>query len=519
MAKLLGTQHQDYLDHVAGLTTSEDHIPLSLPQRFRICIVGGGISGLYSAILLQRHFPGVDIKIFEASDRVGGAVYTYRYSSEPHQYFEAGAMRLPCIDSHQPVFSLIEYLNEMFPDDPIRLIDFKYLNPESNRVFVNNTKQKNGCIMSVKYATENYKELGFTDADKDANKLHFEAFKPVSDELESHFEEALKKYKDMSVRDYLRQKLGWSSEKIDYLEVMCATSNYFYLGIIEYVCHLEISADADYSWKTIEGGMSKLPEQCANAVRKNGGSISLKSKVESISQNSQSVRIGVSQLNSTDLVYEEFDSLIVAIPLPFLRKIIERPYFGKDFERALRLPLFEPASKLGLKFNSRFWERPDLDPPPSFGGQSVTDLSVRWVLYPSHGVGEKKESVLSVYNHTSDGRQWQLLSKEDKIKTALHDLQLLYPEVDISKEYAGGEPGSEHFLNEAFEVDWWGLTMYYPGQFQEFYPVLVKPRGNIYFTGGYLASSLAWILSALESTKRMVSMLARKYGIQDIDYV
>ena len=34
-------------------------------------------------------------------------------------------------------------------------------------------------------------------------------------------------------------------------------------------------------------------------------------------------------------------------------------------------------------------------------------------------------------------------------------------EVDIAKEYAGGE----HFLSE---IDWWGMTYYLPGQFHEF---------------------------------------------------
>ncbi len=234
----LSSQYQDYLDRVAGLKSSEDHAPLSLPQEFRIGIVGGGMSGLYSAILLQRHFPGVNIKIFEASDRVGGAVYTYRYSSEPHQFFEAGAMRLPCIDSHQPVFSLIEYLNEMFPDDPIRLIDFNYLSLEGNRVFVNNTKQKNGRIMSAKYAAENYQELGFSDeaiADGDAKKLYFEAFNQVSEALKSNFEEALQKYKGMSFRDYLSRELGWSSQKINYFEMICFyPSNDLYCGLLEH---------------------------------------------------------------------------------------------------------------------------------------------------------------------------------------------------------------------------------------------------------------------------------------------
>ena len=55
-------------------------------------------------------------------------VYTHRFSPEPYQYLKHahGAMRLPCIEAHQPVFTLIEYLNMQFPEDPIELIDFNY---------------------------------------------------------------------------------------------------------------------------------------------------------------------------------------------------------------------------------------------------------------------------------------------------------------------------------------------------------------------------------------------------------
>ena len=64
-------------------------------QPISVGIVGGGISGLYSALLLQHYVPNVNVKIFEANNRVGGRIYTYKFSDEPYQYCEAGAMRIP----------------------------------------------------------------------------------------------------------------------------------------------------------------------------------------------------------------------------------------------------------------------------------------------------------------------------------------------------------------------------------------------------------------------------------------
>ena len=41
----------------------------------KVAIVSAGMSGLYSALLLKKY--EVDVKIFEATDRVGGRVYTH----------------------------------------------------------------------------------------------------------------------------------------------------------------------------------------------------------------------------------------------------------------------------------------------------------------------------------------------------------------------------------------------------------------------------------------------------------
>ena len=107
-------RYQDQLDKAAGLcrnydTPAKDLCHESLPPSLRVGIVGAGMSGLYSALLLQQSVPGVKVKIFEVSDRVGGAVFTYQFSPEPNQYFEAGAMRIPNIAGHRPVFSLIKH--------------------------------------------------------------------------------------------------------------------------------------------------------------------------------------------------------------------------------------------------------------------------------------------------------------------------------------------------------------------------------------------------------------------------
>lgn len=490
-------------------------------------IVGGGMAGLYSAMLLQKHVPDVEVTIFEASDRVGGRVYTHKFSKEPHQYFDGGAMRFPKTTSHSPVFTLIDHLNNQFPEDKMELIDFKYSCPEGNRVFVNNTKQNDGRIMSTKYAAKHCTELGFPkeadiNDDDNAGTLLLEALAKFGDALQSDFETALLKFSSTSVREYMSEELGWSFQKIDYIEVMTSGTNVFQLGIID-VYFQRVNDYKELKWVAIEGGFSKLPELCAEAVKNNGGQVFLNAKVESIvpSKNSKVVSLGYSLPNSNTLTHKTFDKVIVTLPPPHVRLILERPYFGEELEHALRAAYFIPASKMGLQFHSRFWEHTDLSSPPSFGGSSTTDLPSRSIVYPSYGMGEDGKGVLIIHNLNDDSQQWNLMPKVEKIKQGLQDIQSLYPEVDLAREYAGGEtPKSESFLVKAACTDWQcGFTLYYCGQFLSFYQSMLKPQGNIFFAGAHLSPTKIWIMSALESARTAVKLLTKKYGTSDIDYL
>lgn len=95
-----------------------------------------------------------------------------------------------------------------------------------------------------------------------------------------------------------------------------------------------------------------------------------------------------------------------------------------------------------------------------------------------------KVHVLCVYTGIGDTAQLTLLSKVERIRLALQNLQVLYPEVNIEQEYAGGNEQDENFLSETFIQDWSiGAVVYHPEQFVSLYPKLVSPQGNIYFAG------------------------------------
>lgn len=159
----LVAKYQQYLDERCRKVTIDAMANSTsvTSQLSSIGVIGGGMSGLYSALLLQKYIPEAKVTVLEASHRVGGSFYTHHFSSEPHQYFEAGAMRFADNEMYKPVFHLVDYLNKELPDFQLKLTDYRNSCPEGNRVFVNNTKHRDGRIMSTDYANSHCTELGF----------------------------------------------------------------------------------------------------------------------------------------------------------------------------------------------------------------------------------------------------------------------------------------------------------------------------------------------------------------------
>ena len=269
--------------------------------------IGGGIAGLYSALLLQNYVPGVKVKLFEASNRVGGRIYTYKFSSDPHQYFEAGAMRIPTGNSQASVFQLIDYLNKI-KKGSLEVVDYHNACPSGNRVLVNDTKQRDGRVMTLDYASKHCSELGFACVENNsqsAGKLLQEALAPAIQEINTCFDAAFERYKHTSLYVYLLQNAGWSVQKINYIERMVLQSNANLSGLFGTIMlYADILKPASGKWKTIEGGMSKLAESCAQVIGKKGD-VLLNSKVESLTHTSQGlVQVGYTDSTRGSLVYE-----------------------------------------------------------------------------------------------------------------------------------------------------------------------------------------------------------------------
>jgi monoamine oxidase len=101
-------------------------------EKADVAIIGGGVSGIYSAWRLRKADPKRKVVLFEASDHIGGRLLSVQPPDVPNMVAELGGMRI--LPNTQPLITrLIEVLNELLPpnqrietydfpvDDPVNL--------------------------------------------------------------------------------------------------------------------------------------------------------------------------------------------------------------------------------------------------------------------------------------------------------------------------------------------------------------------------------------------------------------
>jgi monoamine oxidase len=100
-------------------------------EHIDIAIVGGGVSGIYSAWRLKQANPHRKIVVFEGSGEVGGRLLSVRPPDIPNMVAELGGMRI--LPEVQPLITrLIDVLNKQLPrEQQIALYDFPVDKPQN----------------------------------------------------------------------------------------------------------------------------------------------------------------------------------------------------------------------------------------------------------------------------------------------------------------------------------------------------------------------------------------------------
>ena len=172
----------------------------------KICIVGAGVAGLYLAWMLT--FLHVPYELLEASPRIGGRAFTYRFPDEgdagaraEHDYYDVGAMRFPKIDALQPVFTVFEKLD-------VKTEKYYLENPSAPWRFDQLEGGDGGEMKTMAAALQ-----PFQDAVSPFINLLIQDF-------DAGFDHLVKTADEYSVREYLHSHAGLGFDEIQRLETL-----------------------------------------------------------------------------------------------------------------------------------------------------------------------------------------------------------------------------------------------------------------------------------------------------------
>jgi monoamine oxidase len=458
-------------------------------------VVGAGVSGLVAASLLSQ--AGHHVTIYEASQRIGGRIYTVREPFTHGFYGEAGAMRLPSF------YQLtLDYIRKFgLPTNPFLNWDAQ----GNGYIYVNGVK-----VRQSEYNANGPKNLGYPllkIEEQTAVTLLNNALQQISTYVGSEsldqyqtdrWADVVAKYGEYTVREFLKETTFYSEGAIEMIEVLQDLESRQDQSLIQQIVEVNDHGPT-VSYSEITGGMDKFPAAFLPGLAAAGVKIHKGHRLTAIDRHEDDA--GATLHFERDFAAEgsgppahpvvRADAVIVTIPFPGLRYVRVTPMLSHEKRKAIRELHYDAATKIMLQFRTRFWETKD----GIFGGQSITDLPSRFIYYPSHDLGGSDGGVvITSYTWGDEARGWDSQPPEDQIRCSLDDVAAVHGDY-VRDEFVRG-------VVQSWATDRYSYgeaAMFYGGQLEELQPYIPTPEGAIHFAGEHTSLKHAWIEGAIES--------------------
>ena len=466
-----------------------------------ITVLGAGIAGLVAAYELEKM--GHTVDIMEASNRIGGRVWTHRFGTEKDApYAELGAMRIPSDHQHT-----LHYVEEMGLSD--KLCKFVTVFEEQN-AFIN----VEGKIFKMKDAPRIFQQRYqgiFTDERYSEQTRLFAAWlktivdtispgdlrESLDSDLKSHLMDELERL-DLSL--YFLE----DGEKIDLqrfvkenpgFRARCSKALDMFLGDIV----VETSSDL----LQIKGGTQLLIDRLVESVK---AEINCNLPVVGIK-----VKDGYTQidyLENGERKTRDCEYVLCTIPFTVMRKM-ELQGFDERKIDSIHNTVYCPATKVAFHTKENFWEKQGIK-----GGASFSGAGVRQSYYPSVKFNPERGSVmLASYTIGDDADRLGNMSDSERHNYVKDVVSNVHPELQqqgMIQDVASIAWGNYEWSAGGCAVHWEDEAANTSN-----YLEAARRQHQLLFAGEHCSRYPAWlqgsIESALEAVYDIVSDKRRDY--------
>lgn len=503
-----------------------------------IAIVGGGVSGLTTALMLDSI--GIhNWEIIEASDRVGGRFRT-KFVGGTQEFAEMGPMRLPYTvtyksdnstheyTEHRLTFQLAEILNEMNHNDTEWKVDFiPWIQHHPNEliawgtgrhpdgtiptradILANSSLTRPPAMISSEYNQTKHRMNEILK-----NETMLKAIQ--ADVWRSHKLVMDQGYDDWSEQCMMREAFHASDNVTD--AIWTATDYDVFWDEMVHNSNLALDGTKDAlgetEWRCVDGGFNRLTDAFIPHV---SDRLTLNRKIrklETVQSGNSRTRTRLSwypSVKNRTFESKEYDYTIMAVPFTMTR-FMDLPSFSSVLGRAISEAglRFKSACKVSLLFSERFWEKGER---PIFGGYSIPESRpIGALYYPVYGLNESRPGLITHYRGGDWSDRFVSFSEEEHVQAVLDAIVSLHGEQ--ARDFYTGDYERLCWLEDEHTATSWCRPDI--AQHKLYIPAYHRTEHNTIFIGEHTAPTQAWISSAIYSAARGTIQLLLELGMVD----
>ena len=443
----------------------------------RVVVAGAGLAGLTAATDLRD--AGWDVIVLEARDRVGGRVHTLHSPFEAGQYAEAGGESID--DNHTDIQALARRHGLTLVRRPTDKL-------ANSAVFLHGARETFASLIQQ---------------DSGAAAFGYEAFSAAILNAAPGLDPAHpERVADSAAVDARSLEDVLSTMHLGPGAELLIRSNYRgnYNAELSQVSLLFVAqqelVDANLPESGVEtmriaGGNDQLPRAMARAL---GTSVVLSAPVTRVSQRSWGVRVEAGG-RSYDAA-----TLVLAVPPPPLRRVAFDPPLDAEVSAMIHRLDLGSALKVSTQYRRRFWRGEGLS------GFTVTDLpfGVSWDATDSQPGDASTPGILTEFVTGDAARAGARLSAAERIRSFGSQLDRVYPEGGSLRT---GATATTAWADEPYTGG--GYTVFAPGQFVPFWPLLRRRHGHLWFAGEHTETLAGYMESAVRSGHRVAGAIGK----------